>query len=245
MMLNPKTVFAALLLCVPACGGNGSNGSQCIAQGASCSGGAMCCPGLTCTNSFCAAAGTKKFGEACSKYTECESMLCNIVCTSVCNGDQDCSGQGAGYLCMKYDVLGQGGLVSGNHCALGCRKTSDCSALIDPTWSCDVPITPTASGTLHGVCGEWQMLDDGFGCLDQSQCTSGVCDPRGFCTYPCTADSDCGLSAECVTDADAISRCRPDCIADSDCAVFQFISNMPQTCKVATTRGGSSVKICM
>ncbi len=211
---------------------------MCANNGQACGGAnPACCQGLTCNGQgVCASPDNRKpIGSACTMNAECLTGLClsvpgysGMYCSTACNMSTTCQQLSPDFWC----IAGQGA----NFCQPNCNTSADCQA-IGPDWSCDN--IPDIEGLLHGVCGVFKNLPEGYECKDNAQCANGTCN-GAFCSAACINDAACGQYAKCLLTQDQSYRCFPNCNNNNNCAVY----GLGLTCKAATSRDNATVMIC-
>lgn len=216
------------------CGDHQCNGDE---TQSSCCDDCGCPTGQACTAGACVAT-RKAFGEPCTTDTDCVTNLCvgytgvsGRFCSEACTKSSTCAAESstAEYWCV-------GGQNNVNYCDVSCTSSSDCKS-IGSNWSCDN--STDIENLVHGLCGVFQNLAEGYPCLDNDQCAAGECNGN-WCSGPCTDNAACGSYAQCVFTQDQSYRCFPNCTSNSDCIVY----GAGVTCGSITTRDGTTAMVC-
>lgn len=183
----------------------------CAAGGMSgdpCGGGSNCRDGLVCVSGFCSEPCPSSAPARCGTYGE---YCCPSAFPFCCDGDD------ASCYADPVDCEGCAGL--------SCTSSAFCCE----GYTC----------SRYGKkCQAAKNLPIGEPCEKDSQCSSGKCDPSGYCTKRCTATSQCGAANYCLNTG-AGFHCVPFCTSDAGCSVFDFA-----WCQTAPDPNGLMLKGC-
>jgi len=161
-----------------------------------------------CVDSFCESTtlvctAYRALGEACQDTDECQTGVCNGVCTALPDTGEACAQAGQGYcrkigdLCspttMKCKPLG----LSGD----ACTADGECS----PIYNCGTGGTCVLRPRVGEMCG--QGRDN---CIDKSFCNDG-----GICQAPQADGATCTSNRQCINSCDSTTMTcatEPVCI---------------------------------